>query len=167
MSTLMTVARQLTSSATSVAAVGLRTGLSVATNVTLGARRVVWPDSPGPSTDGDPAPESTAPPVEPEPVVPGPPPPAPEPEPVPVPQPEPATPGMTKRAADVPLKSDPTPASALPPEPEGPDAPAEELGTDGATGLAEAEPLLDEATVKQVAADKAITATPTVSKRGY
>ncbi|WP_300539889.1 hypothetical protein, partial [uncultured Nocardioides sp.] len=62
MSTLMTVARQLTSSATSVAAVGLRTGLSVATNVTLGARRVVWPDSPGPSTDGDPAPESTAPP---------------------------------------------------------------------------------------------------------
>jgi hypothetical protein len=152
-STLMTVARQLTSSATSVAAVGLRTGLSVATNVTLGARRVVWPDSPGPSTDGDPAPESTAPPVEPEPVVPGPPPPAPEPEPVPVPQPEPATPGMTKRAADVPLKSDPTPASALPPEPEGPDAPAEELGTDGATGLAEPEPLLDEATAKQVAAE--------------
>lgn len=150
----MTVARQLTSSATTVAGAGVRTGLSVATHLTMGARRLVRP-------------EATAPPVEPEPVVPGPPPtPQPDPEPTPVPEPEPVTPGMTKgtgaesgtatkkrRAADVPLKSEPTPASALPPEPEGPDAPAEELGTDGATGLAEPEPLLDEATAKQVAAE--------------
>jgi outer membrane biosynthesis protein TonB len=148
----MTVARQLTSSATTVAGVGVRTGLSVATHLTMGARRLVRPDA-------------TAPPVEPEPVVPGPPP-TPEPKPEPTPEPEPVTPGMTtgtkpaakpaakkRRAADVPLKSAPTPASALPAEPEGPDAPAEELGTDGATGLAEAEPLLDEATVKQVAAE--------------
>ncbi|WP_370074202.1 hypothetical protein, partial [Nocardioides sp.] len=156
MSTLMTVARQLTSSATTVAGAGVRTGLSVATHLTMGARRLVRPDA-------------TAPPVEPEPVVPGPPP-TPEPKPEPTPEPEPVTPGMTtgtkpatkpaakpaakkRRAADVPLKSEPTPASALPAEPEGPDAPAEELGTDGATGLAEAEPLLDEATVKQVAAE--------------
>lgn len=170
----MTVARQLTSSATTVAGAGVRTGLSVATHLTMGARRLVRPDA-------------TAPPVEPEPVVPGPPPtpqptpqptpeptPHPTPEPTPEPEPEPVTPGMTtgtepasktatkpaakpatkkRRAADVPLKSEPTPASALPPEPEGPDAPAEELGTDGATGLAEAEPLLDDATAKQVAAE--------------
>ena len=152
----MTVARQLTSSATTVAGAGVRTGLSVATHLTMGARRLVRPDA-------------TAPPVEPEPVVPGPPP-TPEPKPEPTPEPEPVTPGMTtgtkpatkpaakpaakkRRAADVPLKSEPTPASALPPEPEGPDAPAEELGTDGATGLAEAEPLLDDATAKQVAAE--------------
>lgn len=172
----MTVARQLTSSATTVAGAGVRTGLSVATHLTMGARRLVRPDA-------------TAPPVEPEPVVPGPPPtpqptpqptpePTPRPTPEPTPEPEPVTPGMTtgtepaskpasktatkpaakpaakkRRAADVPLKSEPTPASALPPEPEGPDAPAEELGTDGATGLAEAEPLLDDATAKQVAAE--------------
>lgn len=160
----MTVARQLTSSASTVAGAGVRTGLSVATHLTMGARRLVRPDA-------------TVPPVEPEPVVPGPPPtpgPTPQPMPEPTPQPEPVTPGMAggtepatkpatkpapkpapkkRRAADVPLKSEPTPASALPPEPEGPDAPAEELGTDGATGLAEAEPLLDDATAKQVAAE--------------
>ena len=168
----MTVARQLTSSASTVAGAGVRTGLSVATHLTMGARRLVRPDA-------------TVPPVEPEPVVPGPPPtpgptpqptpePTPQPTPEPTPQPEPVTPGMAggtepatkpatkpaskpapkkRRAADVPLKSEPTPASALPPEPEGPDAPAEELGTDGATGLAEAEPLLDDATAKQVAAE--------------
>ena len=160
----MTVARQLASSASTVAGAGVRTGLSVATHLTMGARRLVRPDA-------------TVPPVEPEPVVPGPPPtpgPTPQPMPEPTPQPEPVTPGMAggtepatkpatkpapkpapkkRRAADVPLKSEPTPASALPPEPEGPDAPAEELGTDGATGLAEAEPLLDDATAKQVAAE--------------
>ena len=160
----MTVARQLTSSASTVAGAGVRTGLSVATHLTMGARRLVRPDA-------------TVPPVEPEPVVPGPPPtpgPTPQPTPEPTPQPEPVTPGMAggtepatkpatkpapkpapkkRRAADVPLKSEPTPASALPPEPEGPDAPAEELGTDGATGLAQAEPLLDDATAKQVAAE--------------
>ena len=42
MSTLMTVARQLTSSATTVAGAGVRTGLSVATHLTMGARRLAW-----------------------------------------------------------------------------------------------------------------------------
>ena len=52
-----------------------------------------------------------------------------------------------KKASEVPLKSDPTPASAAPLLPEGPDVlPGEE----GATGLAEPEPLLDESVAKQV-----------------
>ena len=44
----MTVARQLTSSATTVAGAGVRTGLSVATHLTMGARRLVRPDATAP-----------------------------------------------------------------------------------------------------------------------
>lgn len=64
------------------------------------------------------------------------------------PTPKPAPP--RKKASEVPLKSDPTPASAAPPEPEGPDV---RPGDGGATGLAEAEPLLDPGTAAQVRAE--------------
>ncbi len=64
------------------------------------------------------------------------------------PTPKPAPP--RKKASEVPLKSDPTPASAAPPEPEGPDV---RPGEGGATGLAEAEPLLDPGTAAQVRAE--------------
>lgn len=64
------------------------------------------------------------------------------------PAPKPAPP--RKKASEVPLKSDPTPASAAPPEPEGPDV---RPGEGGATGLAEAEPLLDPGTAAQVRAE--------------
>lgn len=60
--------------------------------------------------------------------------------------PKPAQP-RKKKASEVPLKSEPTPTSAAPLVPEGPDVlPGEE----GATGLAEAQPLLDEGTAKAV-----------------
>lgn len=62
--------------------------------------------------------------------------------------PKPAPP--RKKASEVPLKSDPTPASAAPPEPEGPDV---RPGESGATGLAESEPLLDPGTAAQVRAE--------------
>lgn len=62
--------------------------------------------------------------------------------------PKPAPP--KKKASDVPLKSDPTPASAAPQEPEGPDV---RPGDGGATGLAEAEPLLDPGVAAQVRAE--------------
>ena len=47
----MTVARQLTSSATTVAGAGVRTGLSVATHLTMGARRLVRPDATAPPVE--------------------------------------------------------------------------------------------------------------------
>lgn len=62
--------------------------------------------------------------------------------------PKPAPP--KKRASQVPLKSEPTPASAAPQEPEGPDV---RPGDGGATGLAEAEPLLDPGVAAQVRAE--------------
>lgn len=62
--------------------------------------------------------------------------------------PKPAAP--RKKASEVPLKSDPTPASAAPPEPEGPDM---RPGDGGATGLAEAEPLLEPGVAAQVRAE--------------
>ena len=55
-----------------------------------------------------------------------------------------------KKASEVPLKSEPTPASAAPQEPEGPDV---RPGDGGATGLAEAEPLLDAGVAAQVRAE--------------
>lgn len=55
-----------------------------------------------------------------------------------------------RKASEVPLKSEPTPASAAPDLPEGPEAPDEALGTEGATGYAEAQPLLDPGTAKQL-----------------
>lgn len=62
--------------------------------------------------------------------------------------PKPAPP--RKKASEVPLKSDPTPASAAPPEPEGPDV---RPGDGGATGHAEAEPLLEPGVAAQVRAE--------------
>lgn len=64
------------------------------------------------------------------------------------PSPKPAPP--KKKASQVPLKSDPTPASAAPQEPEGPDV---RPGEGGATGLAEAQPLLDPGVAAQVRAE--------------
>lgn len=161
MNALLSTARTLTGAATNVATTGLRTGLAVTTLLTLGVRRLLRPDATAPPAEPivpDPVVPGPGEPVVPDPGDPGPPPPMPD----PAPEPEPATPGMAtpkpkpkprKRAADVPLKSEPTPASAAPPEPEGPEVPAEELGTDGATGLAEPEPLLDDATAKEVLAE--------------
>lgn len=64
------------------------------------------------------------------------------------PAPKPAPP--RKKASEVPLKSEPTPASAAPQEPEGPDV---RPGDGGATGLVEGEPLLDPGVAAQVRAE--------------
>jgi len=64
--------------------------------------------------------------------------------------PKPAPP--KKKASQVPLKSDPTPASAAPQEPEGPDV---RPGDGGASGLAEPEPLFDPGVAAQVRTESA------------
>jgi hypothetical protein len=168
----LTAVRRVTSTATGLATHTVKTGVSVATSAVQGALHLVLPGSGGTSS----APSAASTPAEPE--VPTPVRVPTEPDPAvklakaaarkapatkapakkaPAKKaaakkaaatkatPKPAPP--RKKASEVPLKSDPTPASAAPPVPEGPDVlPGEE----GATGLAEAQPLLDEGVAKAV-----------------
>lgn len=163
----LTAVRRVTSTATGLATHTVKTGVSVATSAVQGALHLVLPGSGGTSS----APSAASTPAEPE--VPTPVRVPTEPDPAvklakaaarkapatkapakkaPAKKaaatkatPKPAPP--RKKASEVPLKSDPTPASTAPPVPEGPDVlPGEE----GATGLAEAQPLLDEGVAKAV-----------------
>ena len=154
----LTAVRRVTSTATGLATHTVKTGVSVATSAVQGALHLVLPGSAGTSSASTPA-ESEVPtpvrvPTEPDPAVklaktaakkaPATKAPARKAAATKA-TPKPAPP--RKKASEVPLKSDPTPASAAPPVPEGPDVlPGEE----GATGLAEAQPLLDEGVAKAV-----------------
>jgi hypothetical protein len=166
----LTAVRRVTSTATGLATHTVKTGVSVATSAVQGALHLVLPGSGGTSSDAAPTPaqpEVPTPvrvPTEPDPAVklaraaakkapakkaPATKAPATKAPTTKAPStkatPKPAPP--KKKASEVPLKSDPTPASAAPLLPEGPDVlPGEE----GATGLAEAQPLLDEGVAKAV-----------------
>jgi len=159
----LTAVRRVTSTATGLATHTVKTGVAVATSAVQGALHLVLPGSGGTSSARKPAePEVPTPvrvPTEPDPAVklakaaarkapatkaPAKKAPAKKAA-VSKATPKPAPP--RKKASEVPLKSEPTPASAAPPLPEGPDVlPGEE----GATGLAEGQPLLDEGVVKAV-----------------
>ena len=157
----LTAVRRLTSTATGLATSTVRTGVSVATTAAQGALHLVVPRSGGSSAEPE-VPTPVRVPTEPDPAVklakaqarkaPAAKAPAKKAPAKKAPAtkastttPKPATP--KKKASEVPLKSDPTPASAAPPVPEGPDVLP---GAEGATGLAEPEPLLDESVAKQV-----------------
>ena len=156
----LTAVRRLTSTATGLATSTLRTGVSVASTAVHGALHLVRPGSSGAEAPAEEsAPQPVRVPTPPDPAVklvreqaaaPATKAPATKAPAKKAPAAKKATPKPAppkKKASEVPLKSDPTPASAAPPVPEGPDVlPGEE----GATGLAEAQPLLDPSVAAQV-----------------